>query len=347
MGKSQSRSLEQSIRCKLILLGDSNVGKTSLVKSLQNDVVVCEYAGPVPPKLIASNTTSPEVFNYMDKLERYIEKGSVVYSTSRGEPPKGVTAEVAMQFLDEQEEKRESQAVSRRYSIIKEIYKRTAQIMSVKYKADDGRMIRILGDDNEYLIENFKEANFKALGDVKIKHVSSLPTSKTGRISTIVNLNNATNTDPQGPVFKREEIIQMLDLGLDEAFTERSTISVKAAQTNLDKIIRGEEPSEPQISDDLIIHHGIFTEELESRTFRDLAPSKMRDVLIQHITTIEGLMYLRAKKIPMFAQKIQMMDNYPLFFELPPELPMPAQQMQQQGAPAAGADTSKMPQASK
>jgi hypothetical protein len=37
------------------------------------------------------------------KLENYIGKMSGVYGVSRGEPPVGVTASVAMQFLDEQE----------------------------------------------------------------------------------------------------------------------------------------------------------------------------------------------------------------------------------------------------
>ena len=89
--------------------------------SLNNEFTVVEYTGPVAPKIAAMNPTPPEILNYQDKLERWIEKGSVVYNISRGEPPKGITASVALQFLDEQEQQRDSRGIIKRYKRIREI----------------------------------------------------------------------------------------------------------------------------------------------------------------------------------------------------------------------------------
>lgn len=145
------------------------------VQSLNNDITVVEYAGPVPPQLVQTNPTGSEIFGYMDKLETYIQKLSAVHGVSRGAPPAGIKAGVALQFLDEQESERESNGVAKRHWVIKETARMTLSLMGQYYKDTDGRLIKVLGKDNGYEIESFKMADFSTGYDVRIQNASACP----------------------------------------------------------------------------------------------------------------------------------------------------------------------------
>jgi len=275
--------------------------------SLNNELTVVEFRGAIAPKLVTFNPTPSEVFMYQDKLEKWIEKGSTIYGISRGEPPKGVTASVAMQFLDEQEQQRDSK-----------------------------RTVRILGEDNKYMIKSFGKTDFSVFYDVKVQNASALPDTKSGKIQSIIDLNNATNTAEEGPVFRRAEIIGMLDLGLDETFKEQAQVNVKVAESVVEAILQGEEVPEPQIYDDFLEQYPIFMRTLQSRTFKEQVPSPVQVKLIQHIKTMEGLMWERAIKNQTFAMKIQMRSDFPVFFK-PLQVPPPVVETPPQKGGQAGA----------
>lgn len=299
------------------------------VNSLGNDLTVVEYTGPQPPVLVQSNPTPVEVFEYQDKLERYIEKMSAIYGVSRGEPPRGVKAAVALQFLDEQEQQRESRNVAKWQKNIRLCAKMTLSLMKQFYKPEDGRTIRIIGKDNTYMLKSFAKADFESAYDVIIQNSSSLPDSKAARIQAIIDLNMSSQTEP---IFSKEEVIDMLDLGNREGFIDEATVAARAADSIYESIINGEEVPEPQPYDDLLTHYKAFTRKLQARTFKEELPSEIQQKLISRIKTIEGLMFLKQQKNPVFAQKLMMLDNYPIFFTVPEaptesEIPVPEVEM--------------------
>jgi hypothetical protein len=282
------------------------------ISSLNNDFTVVEFSGPTAPQLVTYNPTPSEIFMYQEKLERWIQKQSVVYGVSRGEPPKGVDAQIAMQYLDEQEQQREGRNIAKKYRYLRNLFKLTMGIMGQYYLESDGRTIRILGKDNGYLIKHFKGADFASGYDVRVQNTSALPDTKTGKISSIVNLNKATQADP---VYRRAEIIRALDLGLDEEFKDAATVSVKAAESTVQSIVDGEKYVEPQIYDDFINQYPIYVRTLWSRSFKEELPSDAQQKLIQHISTMEGLMWERSLKNQKFLMELQEFDYYPIFFE--------------------------------
>jgi len=289
------------------------------VSSLNNEFVVVEYSGPQAPQLVAMNPTGAEIFQYQETLEKYITKLSAVYDISRGDPPPGVTANSALRFLDEQESQRDSRGIAKRNSRIRKIYRMMLSRMAQFYQPEDGRTVHILGKDNEFMIKDMKTVDFSVCHDVKVLNQSALPDTKTGRISTIIDLNQATADDP---VFKRDEIVQALDLGLDESFKNAATISATAAKSALEGLLSGEEISEPQIFDDLLIYYDIFLRELQSRSFKESVPSETQENIIAYLTVVEGLMSVRAERNQLFAMKLQEYDTYPLFFT-PDQSPTP------------------------
>jgi len=290
---------------------------------LNNEYGIIEYSGPVAPQMVTYSAINKDLYQMPDKIEAYIEKGSMVDSMSRGEPPTGIKAAVALQFLDEQDQQRQSSGIAKRMKRIKDTYKMMISVMGDYYKKEDGRMIRILGKDNSYLIDSFESADFGCAYDVRILNASSLPDSKAGRISAILDLNTATQADP---MFGKEEIAQMLDLANDERFKEKASVAVKAAETVVSKILKRDPTvGEPQQWDDFIVMYPILLKTLQERTYKD----EDQDILMtlkQYIMVMEGLMYNKAMMSPVFAVQLQRFYMFPVLFTVPmaPYNPAPA-----------------------
>lgn len=280
---------------------------------LNNEYGIIEYSGPVAPQMVTYSAMNKDLYEMPDKIERYIEKGSSVYGISRGEPPKGIKAAVALQFLDEQELQRESRGMAKRQRRILDTYKMMISIMGDYYRPEDGRMIRILGADNSYLLQSFTQADFNCAYDVRLMNSSSLPDSKAGKISAILDLNTATQNDP---MFGKEEITQMLDLANDERFKDKASVSVKAAETVVWNILNRAPVQEPQEWDDFIVMYPIVLKALQERTYKETEQDIVQN-LKAYIMTMEALMYNKALKSPIFAMQLQRFYMFPVLFQIP------------------------------
>jgi len=295
------------------------------IKSLGNAATIVEYRGNVPPTLQAFNPTPGEVFGYMDRIENKIEKLSGVHGISRGNPPPGIRAGVALQFLDEQEAERENSAVTKRNAIIKEVAKQSIALMGQYYKDTDNRMIRILGKDNSYMLKSFKMADFTKAYDVQIQKSSSLPDSKAAKIQSIIDLGTAFPG-----MFTNGQIVEMLDLGTDEAFKDMASVAVRAADSENESMLRGEPTMEPKPWEDLITHWRIHLTSLQERQYKEEMPGEHRSQLINHIKITEMLMWKRMNENAVFRNKVMMLEQFPVFFTMDP-----GSKQMLAGAPAA------------
>lgn len=310
------------------------------VHSLGNDISVVEFSGPIAPVLVTPNFTPPASMELQDRLEKKISQHSKVYEISRGEVPSGVTANSALRFLDEQESQViQPQEVKRKKRVIK-VGRMLLELFKQYYKPGDGRTIRTLGAKNEYLIRSMEKADFSRIYDVRVQNTSALPDTKTGKIASIIDLNTATQTDP---IFRKEEIVQMLDLGNDDYFKDRATVSVDSANTSFDAILEGEPVAPPKISDDLLVHYSVFDKGIQQFSFKEKVPEETQAIVEQHIKAIELLIWERARVNMKFCATVLELDNYPMFFK--PSIPiskmMAMHQMDMQGgAPVEGGDPS-------
>lgn len=305
---------------------------------LNNEYGIIEYSGSIAPQMVTYNGINKDLYEMPDKVERYIEKGSAVYGISRGEPPKGIKAAVALQFLDEQETQRESRGMAKRQRRILDTYKMMISVMGDNYRPEDGRMIRILGKDNSYLMKSFVSADFTCAYDVRLLNSSSLPDSKAGKISAILDLNTATQADP---MFGKEMISQMLDLGNDDGFKEKAAVSVKVAETVIWNILNRLPVQEPQVWDDFIVMYPIILRALQERTYKE-SDSDILQALKEYVMVMEGLMYNKTLKSPVFAAQLQKFYMFPTLFTLP-DVPMVPPQPTNP-APNVGANTQAISQ---
>ena len=313
------------------------------VSSLNNEFTIVEYTGPVAPKLETPRATNPQSFDFQDRIENKITRLSRTSDLSRGEPPAGVTANSALRFLDEQESRMIAPMEKKRKRRVVLVYKMMLTRMQQFYKPSDGRMVRVLGENNTYMIKSFEKADFNRIYDVKIENSSALPDTKTGKISTIVDLNIATQTDP---VFRKEEIVQMLDLGLDHAFVDGATVALTAAKTVVESLLDGEQVPEPQEYDNFLVYYSVFDKTMQSFVFRSKVDPVVQETFKVYLTVLEGMMWQRAKKNAKFAQNLSMLDNYPMFFTPDEPLSIVIQKhmmpMQETNPSQGGADTTKI-----
>ena len=294
---------------------------------LNNSYSGLEYSGPNAPQLVSFNGVNPAAIEGMQWTERAIEKGSSVYGISRGEPPAGVKAAVALQFLDEQEMQRESRGMAKRQVRVVEVNKMYLSLMQQFYKPNDGRVIKLLGEDNVYMIRPFESMEIYGEFDIRITNSSALPDSKTGKIAAILDLNTATQADP---MFKPADIAQLLELGNDKRFTNQALASQKAAQFKLQQIIEKTGMPIPTPYDDYITEYPIFVSALRQRQYKGQDP-QILDGLANYIKGMEMLMWKKAQLNQALKARIMMMPDFPIFFEVPLDpMMMPMAQM---GAP--------------
>lgn len=294
---------------------------------LTNQYSSLEFKGPQAPQLVTFNGVPSSSLDLLTWSEKSIEKASTVYGVSRGEPPKGIKAAVALQFLDEQELQRESRGMAKRQQRTLNIYHLMLSRIQQFYKPEDGRIFKYLGEDNAYLIKDFESMDISGEYDIKFENSSALPDSKTGKIAAIFDLNAAT---PQDPMFKKEQIAQILDLGNDRRFRSENLSGLKAAQFKLQKILNKEQTVEAREWDDFTIEYPIFVNALRQREFKGEDPQVMQ-ALADYVKGMEYLMWQKAQMNPIFKQKIMMYPEYPIFYMVPMNpapsvVPMPGQE---------------------
>lgn len=280
---------------------------------LTNQYSTLEYKGPQAPQLVTFNGVPSASLDILTWGEKSIEKASTVYGVSRGEPPKGIKAAVALQFLDEQELQRESRGMAKRQQRTLEIYHLILSRMQQFYKPEDGRIFKYLGDDNAYLVHDFETMDISGEYDIRFEHSSALPDSKTGKIAAILELNAATPTDP---MFNKQQIAQIMELGNDRRFKGENLSGIKAAQFKLQKILNKEQTVEARDWDDFTVEYPIFVNALRQREFKGEDQAVMQ-ALADYVKGMEYLMWTKAQMNPIFKQKIMMYPEYPIFYMVP------------------------------
>jgi hypothetical protein len=306
-------------------------------KSLNNDFGMLWFRGAVKPEILHHNYVNSGEIEFQKYLQSRAGELSSVYDISRGIVPPGITAASAIRYLDEQEHQRANPSISKRKRRILDITRLQVSTMSQYYKDSDERTIRLVGENNEYIIKSFKKLNLGAIADVRMENTSSLSDTKTGAIADIIDLNAVTQNDP---IFGKKEVAKLLDLGLDEAFKDEASYAIDTARTILEAILDGEEVPEPAKTDGLLEFYGVFGRFVESLVYKTKLDPTIKANIDAYIMGLEMLMWQKSVENPKFAMLMAETPKFPMFFS-PPAPPMPPA-APAAPAPAGGADLSQM-----
>lgn len=307
---------------------------------LGNDITIVQYKGPQPPVLATSQSIPSDAFNFREKIREEFLAIAGVGQVSRGEPPPGIKAGVALQFLSEQEQERYNELALKWNEMIKKVAQMTIAVAGDYYDESDERMIRVLGKNNEYMTEFFKVSTLEKDYDIRIQNSSALPTSKAARTQTLLDL--AERFPDQ---FAGEQVIEMLDLAQNDKFVDAATVAVRSAEAENEKLgeIKDGELLAPVEFENHIIHWKIHTRQMQEFSFKYKTSKEVQERFKDHVIAHEMFMTEHAKKSPMFAKQLEALPLFPMFYFEPvilppaPEMPMmPPQQgsMIRQGLPA-------------
>lgn len=304
-------------------------GSVSVQSLGSGRTIVQTRPGTKTPQLSAPPSIPHDVTNFRHELKEEMRLLATGGTNAPGQPPAGITAGVALQFLNEQENKRYNTDIANHFTAIKDISEMMLSIAHQYYDEGDGRFLRILGKNNEHTAVSFKNIDPNTPYDVKISHISGLPETKSARIQTILDL--AGNFEG---LFTKEEIIDQLELGNTGKMYDQATASVKAAESTIEDLLQGNEVMEPQKHKNLLVWWKVFNAEIQKRSFDENLPKEIRQEVLDYIGTMEMLMVEKANENVIFSQEMAQLANFPCVFTMPPPPPVdPALMDGTEGAP--------------
>ena len=189
--------------------------------------------------------------------------------------------------------------------------------------------MRIFGKNNGYKLRRLLDVDgLKGPSSVIVERTTSLDDTRQGKINKIVQLQQLPMGDGAPGVFKREQIIRMLDLADTETFFDLYTAAVDSAQSENEDMYEGLPVEAPQPYQNLPVHwneHFLF---MQSKEFSDTTsvPQAVRQLFAEHLLATEYLMYEKAKRSFAFAQELMTLPHFPCLLEIGPQSAIPETQ---------------------
>lgn len=284
-------------------------------QSLNNDFGGIAYRGPIKPEVMQHNYVNRGEMDLAASITARTGKLARLFDVSRGEVPAGITAAQALRLLEDQQYQAMSVTIANRKQRVLDLYRMGIKRMAQYYREDDGRMSRILGSNNSYLIQSFKKFDFSLIYDLRTENKSALADSASGRMAEITDLSAMFQTDP---LFGKKEMVKILGLNNLEAFQDEVTYSIDTARQCLDMIVNGQMAPEPDKTDGLLEFYGVFSRFVESPEYKFIVKPETKAMIMDYIMAIEMLCYEQSVKNPKFSMDLQRFEKFPMVFTPPP-----------------------------
>lgn len=278
------------------------------IDALGNDNTIVQYQGPIPPTLQQVQPNSPEVYSFRQGL---IEEMQTIYGShgiSRGEVPKGITAASALQFLNELESERASTDISKHGTMIKEIAKMTIAVAGDYYDINDGRMVRIVGEKNKYLIRHFDTANLNKNYDIRFDNSTGLPETKAAKTQRLLDM---MQRNPN--LFTPERWEELLDIGDTEKAVSLASEAIRNADSENEDLMAGEPVALPEEFEDHIAHWNSHVKAMQSRSFKEESTDEVYEAMREHVFETEELMIEKASNSPLFQSQLANLKLFPIY----------------------------------
>lgn len=280
------------------------------IRELGNAITVVQYKGPTAPALVQANPTGQGAYQLRESLK---EEGMQMADVSRvgnGEPPKGITAAVALQYLSELEQERWNIQVLNHNECVLKVSMMTLGVAGDYYDPSDKRMIRIQGQDGEWMSQFFEVTNLNKDYDIRVQGASALPETKAARTETLLTLSEKF-PDRVEP----EQVLEMFDLAQNKKFIKEGTVSLRAAEAENEMFLKGKKVLDPEEYEDQIVHWRAHMKQVREWAFKNRATKEVQQALQDHIMAHEMILVEQGMKNPQLGQLLLALPGFPAFFE--------------------------------
>lgn len=279
------------------------------IESMGNMATVVRYSGPVAPDIRTFPASPPELYAFREGYREEMGQIGASHGVSRGEPPPGIRAGIALQFLEEQERELRSTAIRKKNEFIRRVAKKVIGTAGDYYRTDDERIIRIVGVNNQYELKSLKGSQLSGNYDFVIQNASALAESKTGKIAQMIELRNTF-----GPTFISDDLAaEVLEFGSIEKVYDIKTAARRSAEAENENMVQGIAVTPPTRWEELLTHYNTHMIFIQSRYFKQDVPEKFKQLFFDHIEQTEVFMEVVASQNPLFAQALQTLPGYPAF----------------------------------
>ncbi len=307
------------------------------IEQLGNDSTVVQFQGAIAPVLVTPEPMSKDAFAFRQNIKEEMQTVYGSHGISRGEIPKGITAASALQFLNELESERASTDIAKHSFMIRDLARLTAAVAGEFYDTEDGRMVRIVGENNKFLIRHFDAAHLHKSYDIRFDNSTGLPDTKSAKIQRILEAmqRNPTMLSPG----RWEEL---LELGNTEKMHSLISEAIRSADSENEDLLSGFGAEMPEEWEDHIQHWDSHVKAMQSRQFKSEADPVARAALKDHVFWTEELMIEKFLNNPEFEARVATLTLFPVFFHksyISPARSLEQQLAQVQGAANRGAET--------
>lgn len=279
------------------------------LESLANQTTVVQYKGATPPVLAQPNLNEGSDSEMMKEAKGDLQQIMGVYGVSRGDPPAGVTAAVALTFLDEQENERANVGVAGHTLTIKGLAQQTLWLMADKYEDEEGRLEDLVGKSRAYQVKNFKMADLRNIAELRIQNATALPQQKSARTQWILDIKK------QAPgAMPDDMMVDLLGLGEVERMRNIITVAIRKADDENACLMNGAKCDAPMEQEFHTGHYRVHLRQMNEPSYNYL-PKASQDKFRAHVTAHEMLMHAMAAKNPVYLQQVmQEFPGFPIFF---------------------------------
>lgn len=281
------------------------------IQRLNNNITVVPYSGPIKPELVVHNTVPAEALTYRASHKDDMEYVYGSNPISRGEPPKGVTANAALQFLDTQAQEANTLQTVKYDQHTVFVYGRRLSILASFTDKDDERYIKVLGEDQGWYM---KFVDIKALNnafEIGLQVASDLPKRKDAKMQTVFQMSQIWPS-----MFPPEAVADMFKLGHVNKFLSAAAAAYKAAERENWLAAHGEKLEDPMEWEDMIVHWRTHKKQLQMAQFRRWPESEQKE-LLDHLLVTELKMLRKMRKQPFYGPMLQQLGDWPLLCALP------------------------------
>ena len=256
-------------------------------QDLGNDIVGLRWKGQIPPTLHTVPSHTPkEAFALIQDLTERQQQLFGIHGVSRGEPPAGVKAGVAMTFLNEQENERFDSEAKKHNKAIRLLWLLTLRVIRQFYRNNDKRLIKVFGKNKEYQVKRFDPAILNTKFDIRVQNQNNLPDTKAARMQYIIDI------DEKRPL-PDDLFFEYLDLGIPEQYIDEVSQAKKSADIENSDAMDGKQVMEPEDSQDHLAHWQRHFSFMQSCAYKEADPVK-KEVLKLHLMVHEQMLMQKA-----------------------------------------------------
>jgi hypothetical protein len=282
-------------------------------QSLGNDVSIVKVkAGANRPVLAQGNPVSPQTFQQMADLEAKFYKLGKSNSVVQGEPPTGVNAFVALQYVSESESRRLNPEVITVSNAVRRMYDKILKTAAQYYKKEDERTMLLLGPEGQWETSDFDPKDLQGPYAVVVQSASALPDSKAVKTQFLLDL------AAQFPdAFEREQILEMLGFTQTERFIDEVQRASISAESENEAMLEGRTIEEPMEYELHLVHWKSHSKVIQDVNFKTNTRPEVKQQMLDHVGATEMMMLEQALLNPIYAQKLMALNQFPLVYRGP------------------------------